>query len=94
MYADDTVLFVHGRTKADVAAKFTNSMAQVITWLKECCLQLNVSKTVTMFFCKTNRPTSGPHILVAGKQLQVVGEYKYLGVLSDSSPLRHMLKNL
>ena len=79
------VFFVHGRSKADVVHKLTRSMAQVTTWLRECCLQLNVSKTVSMLFCKTNKPTSDHHIIVAGEKLQVVSELKYLGVLIDSN---------
>ena len=77
--------FIHCRSKADVVDKLTRSMAQVTTWLRECCLQLNVSKTVSMFFCKTNKPTSDHHIIVAGEKLQVVSEFKYLGVLIDSN---------
>ena len=84
MYADNTVLFVHGRSKADDADTLTRSMAKVTSWLQECCLQLNVSKTVSMFFCKTNRSTSDHHIMVEGAKLQVVSEFKYLGVLIDS----------
>ena len=79
------VFFVNGRSKADVVDKLTRSMAQVTTWLRECCLQLNVSKTVSMFFCKTNKPTSDHHIIVAGEKLQIVSEFKYLGVLIDSN---------
>ena len=54
MYADDTVLYVHGLTKTEVAAKLTNAMVKITAWLNQCCLQLNVSKTVGMFFSKTN----------------------------------------
>ena len=38
-----------------------------------------------MFFCKTNKPTSDHHIIVAGEKLQIVSEFKYLGVLIDSN---------
>lgn len=69
---------------AQVADKLTNSMTHVTAWLKQCCLQLNVSKTVCMFFTKKNSPSVEPDISVSGERLQVVSEYKYLGVLVDS----------
>ena len=95
MYADDTVLYVHGRNKAEVAAILTNSMTQVTAWLEQCRLQLNVSKTVSMFFTKTNNSEEA-YINVSGEQLQVVNEFKYLGVLLDSnlSFKAHVKKNL
>ncbi len=84
MYADNTVIYVHGSSMTQVADKLTNSMAHVTAWLKQCCLQLNVSKTVCMFFTKKNSPSVEPDIFVSGERLQVVSEYKYLGVLVDS----------
>ncbi|XP_061607052.1 small fragment nuclease isoform X1 [Phyllopteryx taeniolatus] len=84
MYADDTVFFVHGRSKDTVAAKLTNTMSCVTTWLQECCLQLNVSKTVGMYFTKTNRVSPDPDILVNGEKMQIVSQYKYLGLIIDS----------
>ena len=66
MYADDTVFFGHGRSKADFVHKLTRSMAQITTWLRECCLQSNFSKTVSMFFCKTNKTTSDHQRKITG----------------------------
>ncbi|XP_061653107.1 uncharacterized protein LOC133488791 isoform X2 [Phyllopteryx taeniolatus] len=83
MYAD-TVFFVHGRSKDTVAAKLTNTMSCVTTWLQECCLQLNVSKTVGMYLTKTNRVSPDPDILVNGEKMQIVSQYKYLGLIIDS----------
>ncbi len=34
MDADDTVLFVHARTKELVASKLTSAMVEVLNWLK------------------------------------------------------------
>lgn len=84
MYADDTVLFVHGRFKDIVADKLTKAMTRVTSWLQENCLQLNISKTVGMFFSKTNLASFNPDIIVAGEKLQIVNQYKYLGLVIDS----------
>lgn len=63
MYADDTVLYIHGTSKAAVAAKLTNAMVKISEWLNHCSLQLNLSKTVGMFFSKT-RISQNLNILV------------------------------
>ena len=52
MYADDTVVHVHAKTKDLAAAKLTTAMDQITNWLNHSCLQLNVNKTIGMFFTK------------------------------------------
>ncbi len=84
MYADDTVIFLHGSSAAQIADQLTNSMQHVTEWLKQNCLQLNVSKTVC-FFSKTKSLCSEPYVVVAGERLQVVSDFKYLGVFIDSN---------
>lgn len=85
MYADDTVVYVHGKNISQVAEKLTKSMDNITAWLKQSCLQLNTSKRVEMFFTKSNKNFSvEPNIFVSGERLQIMSEYKYLGVLIDS----------
>jgi len=85
MYTDDTVVYAHGRNIAQVVEKLTNSMDSITAWLKHSCLQLNTSKTVAMFLTKSHKNFSvEPDIFVSGEKLQIVSEYKYLGVLIDS----------
>ncbi len=59
-------------------------MGNVSAWLKGNCLQLNVSKTVCMFFSKSNSIITEPDVYLSGVRLQVVPQYKYLGILIDS----------
>ncbi len=47
-------------------------------------LTVNISKTVCMFITKTKNLSVVPDVFVSGERLQVVSEYKYLGVLIDS----------
>ncbi len=84
LYADDNVIYLHGNSFTQVANDFTNSMVNVSTWLKDNCLQLNVSKTVCIFFSKSDSFTKEPDVYVSGLRLQVVSQYKYLGILIDS----------
>ena len=83
MYADDTVIFVKGKTHAEAAAQLTKIMVNISAWLNACCLQLNTSKTVTMFFAKNNKSYIEPDVFISGKRVQIVHEYKYLGILID-----------
>lgn len=56
MYADDTVLYVHDKDKQQAANKLTAALVYISDWLSNSCLQLNVNKTVCMFFSrKTHR---------------------------------------
>ncbi len=48
MYADDTVVYVHGSNISQVAEKITNSMVNITAWLNHTCLQLNTSKTLAI----------------------------------------------
>lgn len=87
MYADDTVIYKHHTS----CGKLTQSMVHVTEWLNQCCLKLNVNKTVAMFFSRSNVAHNKSEVFVAGEKVQVVPEYKYLGVLIDSK-LNHMFK--
>lgn len=59
-------------------------MVHVTAWLNQCCLKLNITKTVAMFFSRSNSSSVEPDVYVSGDRIQVVPEYKYLGVLIDS----------
>lgn len=84
MYADDTVIYTHGNNIKQVAEKLTQSMAHVSEWLNQSCLKLNVNKTVSMFFSKSNIENSQADIYVTGEKIKVVSEFKYLGIIIDS----------
>lgn len=75
IYADDTVLYVHGSTKTQDAAKLINSMVNVTAWLNLCCLQLIVSKTMGMFFIKTNGSSVNSDVFGSGEKLQVIKSF-------------------
>ncbi|OOO00385.1 MAG: hypothetical protein ATN35_07545 [Epulopiscium sp. Nele67-Bin004] len=85
MYADDTVIFMHGSSAARVDDQLTNSMQHITDWLKQNCLQLNVSKTVCMFFSKTKIHCPEPDVIVDGERLRVVSDFKYLRVVIDNN---------
>ncbi len=50
MYADDTVIYVHDKTKEQVAHKLSIAMTKILDWFTQCCLTLNVQKSACMYF--------------------------------------------
>lgn len=53
-----------------------NNYINITIWLKQSCLQLNISKTEAMFFTRSNNHSGETNIFVAGEKIKVV----YLGV--------------
>ncbi len=62
MYADDTVVYVHGKNKSEAASKLSAAMVHISDWLNQSWLQLNIAKTVTMFFTKTVNNTKNYYL--------------------------------
>ena len=85
MYADDTVVFTHGKTAEEAATKVTDVLENITSWLNNNCLQPNISKTVFMFFSKGHSIITEQDAFFSGRRLQVVSEYKYLGVHIDTN---------
>uniref|UniRef100_A0A3P9H9W6 Reverse transcriptase domain-containing protein n=1 Tax=Oryzias latipes TaxID=8090 RepID=A0A3P9H9W6_ORYLA len=85
MYADDTVIYSHGNNTSEVAEKLTETMGHVAKWLEQSSLCLNVNKTVAMFFSKTNRKNILADVFVAGKKIDIVEKFEYLGILIDTT---------
>ncbi len=85
MYADDVVLYVHAKSQQQAAQKVTDTMNQVAQWLINSHLHLNVRKAVCMFFF-IKRPDYDvkADVFVQKQKLEVVHEFKYLGLLLDS----------
>ena len=86
MYADDTIIYVHAKTKAQAAAKLSDAMVHVHQRLTDSQLYLNVKKTVCMLFSKTNTVSQcEPKVYVSGEVIQTVTHFKYLGIILDTT---------
>lgn len=85
MYADDAVIYIHGRDMEQVASKLSLAMDKISNWLKSSCLTLNIEKTVGMYFAKSNKVKDMPNIYVNGQKINIVTEIKYLGVHLDQT---------
>ncbi len=85
LYADDAVLYVHAKSKQEAATKLSAALAPVSHWLNESCLHLNTKKTVCMFFSRQSAEGDQLSVVVNGESLDVVEEFKYLGVVFDTN---------
>ena len=85
MYADDTVLF------ADTRAKLQHILNCYIEYCEKWKLCINPDKTKVMIFGKNY---SKPNIKIYGNNLEVVNNFKYLGItFSKNGRFIHSLKD-
>jgi len=71
MYADDTVIYTHGKSAIQVAKTLTKAMQKVALWLHNSCLTLNLEKTVTVFFTKRLTLKECPDVSVNEQTLNI-----------------------
>lgn len=88
MYADDTVVYVSGKSKDEIEKKLTDNFARIADWLEknDLIIKMRRGKTECMLFGTTKR--------IKDKQLDVkyrhrsivcTDTYKYLGIKLDPS---------
>jgi len=65
-------------------------MVNVSKCLSDSCRHLNVKNTFCMFFTKTACNSPEPDVYVSGERLQIVPEYKHLGIYLDSNLVKNM----
>ena len=85
LYADDTILYCHGKTVDEVRQKLTVAFQTANQWFQENCLRVNFKKTHTMFLGRKRRQCEleEPHIEHDGQPIRNERTAKYLGVLID-----------
>ncbi len=82
LYTDDTVIYVHAKTKQMAAAKLTSALEQVTDWPNRSCLQPNVNLTVGKFFTKRQWNIM-PKITILDKNIAIVQEVICLEIIID-----------
>ena len=85
LYADDTVLYIHGNTEI-MERQMQQHLNQFILWCTKNKLCINASKTKVMFFSTKKKHKMTFDINIQGTKLINVASYKYLGITLD-----HML---
>ena len=82
LYADDTALL------ADSADALQNSLNQFQTYCDRWKLRVNIKKTKIVIFGKGRQPNH-PHFYFDNSTVEVVKDFKYLGVIFSRSGLMH-----
>ncbi len=83
IYVDDAVIFTHAENVQEASCVLTSAMTHVQTWFTESCLLINAKKTVCMMFSKWPTEATHSNVYLNGKELGLVKEFKYLGVVLD-----------
>lgn len=84
IFADDTNVFMTGKSVRETAEKMNVQLSKLVTWLNANKLSLNVSKTNYMVFKSKSRNISHDHeLIINGTILEQVSNTKFLGVFLD-----------
>jgi hypothetical protein len=85
LFADDTTVSISSLTVSDVILKFKLYFSIISEWVKHNLLEINWAKTKFMFLGSKNSSTLIPeNILIGDNQVEVVNEFKLLGITLDS----------
>ena len=85
LYADDTALYVQGRSQVDIMLDLRLELSMVCEWLKANRHTLNAKKTEYMVFGSKHKLQHKPdlNITIDGQKSERVDVMKYLGVQLD-----------
>jgi len=89
-YADDTVLYVHGKTGKETAKLLTEDLSLIADWFKDNKLIINLKKgkTEALLFGIAKKVTNHLEdfeVFVNDTKITVTDQYIYLGVAVDST---------
>ena len=86
LFADDTAASVEcGKDKDKAVRQMQNNINGIHRWAEEWKMRLNSGKTKVMIISTSTKDTNWkPRLTLAGKELEVVREYKFLGITIDS----------
>ncbi|GBL97221.1 hypothetical protein AVEN_84929-1 [Araneus ventricosus] len=86
-FADDLILVVRGRSKGDIETCAQIALDKLIAWADGHKLQFNCTKTTLLPVTFGGRLSLAdpPRVSMMGHEVQVVSNFRYLGVWWDSS---------
>ena len=86
LYADDTVLTCFDTNVNSFLSKTQNDLYDVKRWCDKNKLTINVKKTkIVLFNVKPEQRLDLPLVKLSDQQLQLVNNYKYLGITVDQN---------
>ena len=86
LFADDILIYCSGKTPTTLAACLSEAATRLGTWLAEMGLCINVNKTKAMLLPPKHQQSPADILIrCCDATLSIVNEYKYLGVIIDST---------
>ena len=86
IFADDTNLFITGKSVQEISDQMNIELNNTLTWLNANRLSLNVAKTHFILFKSKNRAIGiPPKIYINGNEIDNVLKTKFIGVILDSN---------
>ena len=88
LYADDTAIFVKGKSVEEINSTLNSELDHVSKWLQNNYLTLNVKKTKSMLFATQRKLASSNErlkVYIKNDLLENVDCFKYLGIWLDPS---------
>ena len=84
-FADDTSIFIKGKSLIDISQTMSSEMINVTEWLRNNMLTLNLSKTKCMVMTSRGKRYNDTecNIIVENVTIELVTNYKFLGVVLD-----------
>lgn len=80
-FADDTVIINCGRVLNETIKSSEQNLERVSLWCRDHKLSLNVDKTKSMYFHKSNKIGEQRNLIFENQEIETVKEYKYLGLI-------------
>lgn len=86
LYADDTAIYASAKTSNEACTLLSVHMSKIAQWIHQKRLTPNMKKTVSMCFSiKNGIQTGNPCATIQGEAIEMVNEFKYLGIILDSN---------
>ena len=83
LFADDTSIFIQGKSLQDTIEQLNTELNKVVTWLSSNMLTLNAIKSHFMIFHRSRIKCVNLHVKIGNVTLKQVNFTKFLGVIID-----------
>jgi ribonuclease HI len=85
-FADDLVLGIQGKNRLSMINKMNRLLRLTTEWAKKWKIKFNTSKTKSVLFSKSTKPTTF-RLNLEGSRIESVPHFRYLGITFDSKLL-------
>ena len=84
LYVDDFQICFSGKNMSTIERQLQLCLNKLDTWSYENGFKFSTSKTVCVHFCRQHKDHPDPKLKLSGKDIPVVSQVKFLGLIFDS----------